>query len=248
MDQSVPPYWVGCPTYHISLTWTIFFNYSVRDYCAGICGHRSIIRNVKSPYFQKMLLMWPAATATHSSSTRYHSPPGNSQAAPQLWAPFTSTVCCPPPSGFLHQALLADPGAWHHEYDWGKPSAKLPGTVEDLSSAQGSFWTIILSQTWSTWVDLLDELEIIKTRLIDDNTYGRICQYMIQCVFYTFIFDQTYYISDVWTCTLHLMMSFSCAPLTPSRVLRPVSQTWRRSVTAYQCYPSGRSRAHSGRL
>jgi hypothetical protein len=32
--------------------------------------------------------------------------------------------------------------------------------------------------------------------LVDENTYARVCQYMIRYVFYTFIFHQAYYLSD----------------------------------------------------
>ncbi|KAF8156930.1 armadillo-type protein [Crassisporium funariophilum] len=107
---------------------------------------------------------------------------------------------------------LADPGTWGHEYvrhiaaELGEeftareedeleqpkesdkpdvPSAKLPGTMEDLQELAKQCARFLLSHNAEPdAVDLLEEMEIIEeiTHLVDENTYGRVCQYMIRCV------------------------------------------------------------------
>ena len=81
-----------------------------------------------------------------------------------------------------------------------EPDVKLPGTVEDLRGLAKQCARFFLDHNAEPdAVDLLEELEIINeiTGLLDENTYGRVCQYMIRYVFYSFIFYQTYYLSDV---------------------------------------------------
>lgn len=120
---------------------------------------------------------------------------------------------------------LADPGTWGHEYvrhiaaelgeeytvregdtleqpEGANNSAdvKLPGTIEDLRGLAKQCARFFLDHNAEPdAVDLLEELEIIDqiSRLVDENTYGRVCQYMIRYVFYMFIFHETYYFSDV---------------------------------------------------
>jgi 26S proteasome regulatory subunit N1 len=119
---------------------------------------------------------------------------------------------------------LADPGTWGHEYvrhiaaelgeeytvregdsleqpeganNPAEPDVKLPGTIEDLRGLAKQCARFFLDHNAEPdAVDLLEELEIINeiTRLIDENTYGRVCQYMIRYVFYMFIFHGTYHI------------------------------------------------------
>ena len=81
-----------------------------------------------------------------------------------------------------------------------EPDIKVPGTIEDLRGLAKQCARFFLDHNAEPdAVDLLEELEIINeiTRLIDENTYGRVCQYMIRYVYYMFIFHETYYLSDV---------------------------------------------------
>ena len=117
---------------------------------------------------------------------------------------------------------LADPGTWGHEYvrhiaaelgeeftaregetleqpeganKLDEPDVKLPGTIEDLRGLAKQCARFFLDHNAEPdAVDLLEELEIIDeiTVLIDENTYGRVCQYMIRYVLCSFIFHQTY--------------------------------------------------------
>ncbi|KAF9050814.1 26S proteasome regulatory complex, non-ATPase subcomplex, Rpn1 subunit [Hymenopellis radicata] len=102
---------------------------------------------------------------------------------------------------------LADPGTWGHEYvrhlaaelgeefvaqEQGeledKPDEKKVtpiGTIEELRSLGKQCATFLLAHNAEPdAVDLLEELEIVDqiTELVDDNTYGRVCQYMVRCV------------------------------------------------------------------
>ncbi|KAF8801079.1 26S proteasome regulatory complex, non-ATPase subcomplex, Rpn1 subunit [Phlegmacium glaucopus] len=107
---------------------------------------------------------------------------------------------------------LADPGTWGHEYvrhiaaelgeeftvregeilgqpegadQLAEPDVKLPGTIEDLRELAKQCARFFLDHNAEPdAVDLLEELEIIDeiTLLVDENTYGRVCQYMIRCV------------------------------------------------------------------
>ena len=113
---------------------------------------------------------------------------------------------------------LADPGTWGHEYvrhiaaelgeeytvregdtleqpeganNSAEPDVKLPGTIEDLRGLAKQCARFFLDHNAEPdAVDLLEELEIIDeiTRLVDENTYGRVCQYMIRYVFICFLF------------------------------------------------------------
>ncbi|KAF8886531.1 26S proteasome regulatory complex non-ATPase subcomplex Rpn1 subunit [Infundibulicybe gibba] len=62
---------------------------------------------------------------------------------------------------------------------------KLPGTIEDLHSLAKQCAKFLLGHNAEPdAVDLLEELEIVDeiAELVDDNTFGRVCQYMIRCV------------------------------------------------------------------
>jgi len=108
---------------------------------------------------------------------------------------------------------LADPGSWGHEYvrhlaaELGeeftareedaleqsekpeKPEAsksRTPGTISDLRDLARQCAKFLLSHNAEPdAVDLLEEMEIIGdiSDLVDENTYSRVCQYMIRCVF-----------------------------------------------------------------
>ena len=104
---------------------------------------------------------------------------------------------------------LADPGTWGHEYvrhlaaelgeeytareegeitpaEAGKevPSpVKLPGTTEDLHALAKQCATFLLGHNAEPdAVDLLEEMEIVNeiATLVDENTYSRVCQYMVR--------------------------------------------------------------------
>lgn len=107
---------------------------------------------------------------------------------------------------------LADPGSWGHEYvrhlaaELGEeftareeeglaqdkeaentktPKVQLPGTMDDLRDLARQCAKFLLSHNAEPdAVDLLEEMEIIAdiSNLVDENTYGRVCQYMIRCV------------------------------------------------------------------
>ncbi|GBE87336.1 26S proteasome regulatory subunit rpn-1 [Sparassis crispa] len=106
---------------------------------------------------------------------------------------------------------LADPGSWGHEYvrhlaaelgdeyrsrtleeeeekpDVDKETAKVEivGTVNDLYALAMECATFLLHHNAEPdAVDLLEELEIAYriSEIVDDNTYERVCQYMIACV------------------------------------------------------------------
>jgi len=107
---------------------------------------------------------------------------------------------------------LADPGTWGHEYvrhlaaELGeeftareeesldqpttteaeeKPKVELAGTTDDLRNLAKQCAKFLLSHNAEPdAVDLLEEMEIIDelTTLVDENTYSRVCQYMIRCV------------------------------------------------------------------
>lgn len=62
---------------------------------------------------------------------------------------------------------------------------KLPGTVDDLRVLAKQCAVFLLGHNAEPdAVDLLEELEIVDeiAQLVDDNTYGRVCQYMIRFV------------------------------------------------------------------
>lgn len=107
---------------------------------------------------------------------------------------------------------LADPGSWGHEYvrhlaaELGEeftareeeslvqdkeietaetPKTQLPGTIDDLRDLARQCAKFLLSHNAEPdAVDLLEEMEIIAdiANLVDENTYGRVCQYMIRYV------------------------------------------------------------------
>lgn len=62
---------------------------------------------------------------------------------------------------------------------------KLPGTVDDLRALAKQCAVFLLGHNAEPdAVDLLEEMEIVDeiAQLVDDNTYGRVCQYMIRFV------------------------------------------------------------------
>ena len=106
---------------------------------------------------------------------------------------------------------LADPGTWGHEYvrhlaaelgeeytvrdqgldepvreDTGADHEdRLPGTIDDLRGLAKQCAVFLLGHNAEPdAVDLLEEMEIVDeiAQLVDDNTYGRVCQYMIRYV------------------------------------------------------------------
>ncbi|KAH9896953.1 26S proteasome regulatory complex non-ATPase subcomplex Rpn1 subunit [Cubamyces lactineus] len=104
-------------------------------------------------------------------------------------------------------APLSEPGSWGHEYvrhlaaELGEEYSlrefdeegvekeseenKVPGTVDDLRKLAVECATFLLQHNAEPdAVDLLEELEIVDriVDLVDENTYERVCQYMIRCV------------------------------------------------------------------
>jgi 26S proteasome regulatory subunit N1 len=103
---------------------------------------------------------------------------------------------------------LADPGSWGHEYvrhlaaelgdefalreqDEAEEEEKTDaadeviGTTEDLRGLAKQCATFLLGHNAEPdAVDLLEELEMVDSivPLVDENTYARVCQYMIRCV------------------------------------------------------------------
>ena len=106
---------------------------------------------------------------------------------------------------------LADPTTWGHEYvrhlaaELGEeynareqegilegeaktdatPAPELPGTIEDLRTLAKQCSAFFLKHNAEPdAVDLMEELEIVDeiTQLVDEDTFGRVCQYMIRCV------------------------------------------------------------------
>ncbi|KAF8999058.1 armadillo-type protein [Cyathus striatus] len=104
---------------------------------------------------------------------------------------------------------LADPGTWGHEYvrhlaaelgeeytareeaeltgeqEQDKLAVQLPGTIDDLRALAKQCATFLLGHNAEPdAVDLLEELEVVNeiSQLVDENTYSRVCQYMIRCV------------------------------------------------------------------
>jgi 26S proteasome regulatory subunit N1 len=64
-----------------------------------------------------------------------------------------------------------------------KSADKLPGTLDDLRSLAKECAVFLLGHNAEPdAVDLLEELEIVDeiASLVDENTYGRVCQYMIR--------------------------------------------------------------------
>lgn len=106
---------------------------------------------------------------------------------------------------------LSDPGTWGHEYvrhlaaELGEeftareeeslrqsvstqevePRTQLPGTIDDLRDLARQCAKFLLSHNAEPdAVDLFEEMEIIGdiADMVDENTYGRVCQYMIRYV------------------------------------------------------------------
>ncbi|KDQ60190.1 hypothetical protein JAAARDRAFT_711978 [Jaapia argillacea MUCL 33604] len=91
---------------------------------------------------------------------------------------------------------LSDPGSWGHEYvrhlaaELGEEftlqkKATIGGTEDDLHALGMECATFLLHHNAEPdAVDLLEELEIVDriVQIVDDNTYDRVCQYMIRCV------------------------------------------------------------------
>ncbi|KAI0777768.1 26S proteasome regulatory complex non-ATPase subcomplex Rpn1 subunit [Trametes elegans] len=104
-------------------------------------------------------------------------------------------------------APLSEPGSWGHEYvrhlaaelgeeyslrefdeegvEKASEENKVPGTVDDLRTLAVECATFLLQHNAEPdAVDLLEELEIVDriVDIVDENTYERVCQYMIRCV------------------------------------------------------------------
>ncbi|KAI0674418.1 armadillo-type protein [Trametes maxima] len=104
-------------------------------------------------------------------------------------------------------APLSEPGSWGHEYvrhiaaelgeeynsrefdeegvEKESEEKQVPGTVGDLRSLALECATFLLQHNAEPdAVDLLEELEIVDqiVDIVDENTYERVCQYMIRCV------------------------------------------------------------------
>lgn len=100
---------------------------------------------------------------------------------------------------------LSDPGSWGHEYvrhlaaelgeeytareergeEEAQKESKVVGTIQDLHSLGMECATFLLRHNAEPdAVDLMEELEIVEriVELVDENTFGRVCQYMIRCV------------------------------------------------------------------
>jgi 26S proteasome regulatory subunit N1 len=106
---------------------------------------------------------------------------------------------------------LSDPGTWGHEYvrhlaaelgeeftareaeslpqststQEGEAKTQLPGTIDDLRDLARQCAKFLLSHNAEPdAVDLFEEMEIIGdiADLVDENTYGRVCQYIIRYV------------------------------------------------------------------
>ncbi len=100
---------------------------------------------------------------------------------------------------------LSEPGSWGHEYvrhlaaelgeeyslrefdETGEEKTtdenRVPDTVEDLQALAIECATFLLQHNAEPdAVDLLEELEIVDriVDIVDDNTYERVCQYMIR--------------------------------------------------------------------
>ena len=104
---------------------------------------------------------------------------------------------------------LSEPGSWGHEYvrhlaaelgeeyslrefdEEGEEKAsdenQVSGTVDDLRTLAIECATFLLQHNAEPdAVDLLEELEIVDriVDIVDENTYERVCQYMIRWVFF----------------------------------------------------------------
>ncbi|EDR09498.1 uncharacterized protein LACBIDRAFT_178729 [Laccaria bicolor S238N-H82] len=89
---------------------------------------------------------------------------------------------------------LADPGTWGHEYvrhlaaELGEEytvRSSTTRTTEDLHALAKQCATFLLGHNAEPdAVDLLEEMEIVNeiATLVDENTYSRVCQYMVRCV------------------------------------------------------------------
>lgn len=69
-----------------------------------------------------------------------------------------------------------------------KSEVALPGTIDDLHDLAKQCAVFLLGHNAEPdAVDLLEELEIVDeiAKLVDENTYGRVCQYMIRSVLFS---------------------------------------------------------------
>lgn len=99
-----------------------------------------------------------------------------------------------------------DPGSWGHEYvrhlaaELGEEyTARIEeqtedgiglGTMEELHALSMQCAAFLLGHNAEPdAVDLMEEVEIVDrlTELVDENTYARVCQYMIRCVLCPFL-------------------------------------------------------------
>ncbi|EGO03572.1 hypothetical protein SERLA73DRAFT_83636 [Serpula lacrymans var. lacrymans S7.3] len=87
---------------------------------------------------------------------------------------------------------LSEPGSWGHEYvrhlaaELGEEyPIKMPGTIDDLKGLAAQCAKFFLGHNAEPdAVDLLEELEMVDriAALVDENTYARVCAYMVRCV------------------------------------------------------------------
>ncbi|KZT70492.1 26S proteasome regulatory complex, non-ATPase subcomplex, Rpn1 subunit [Daedalea quercina L-15889] len=90
---------------------------------------------------------------------------------------------------------ISEPGSWGHEYvrhlaaelgeEYTMKAPQVIGTIDDLRDLAMVCATFLLHHNAEPdAVDLLEEMEIVDriSELVDENTYERVCQYMIRCV------------------------------------------------------------------
>lgn len=123
---------------------------------------------------------------------------------------------------------LADPGSWGHEYvrhlaaelgdeytlreTESTAEAQLPGTTDDLRALAKECATFLLGHNAEPdAVDLLEEMEIVQdiAQLVDDNTYTRVCQYMIRFVLWLLFYWLLNISTDVLAYSLLQTISLS---------------------------------------
>ena len=119
---------------------------------------------------------------------------------------------------------LSEPGSWGHEYvrhlaaelgeeynsreldeagveKESEEESTVPGTVDDLRNLAIECATFLLQHNAEPdAVDLLEELEIVDkiVDIVDENTYERVCQYMVRWVlFFRDVFGYDLLSSDI---------------------------------------------------
>jgi 26S proteasome regulatory subunit N1 len=99
-----------------------------------------------------------------------------------------------------------------------KPAETVVGTVDDLKALAMQCATFLLGHNAEPdAVDLLVELEIVDriVELVDDNTFGRVCAYMVACVSWSAVGNLHLIMTPgVHLFSYHRTMLFSCARCT----------------------------------